>query len=153
MKLALPVPGGCNCGQVRYLLNREPLTCYICHCHLCQKRTGGPFSMTLVLPPGAVEPVEGETERTARVLPSGAVSEFWSCLACHSRLWGQRDDRAAMTLRAGTLDDTTWVRPVAQFWVSSAQPWAVAPDILAYDEQPTDPVPMIAAWQAYTATG
>ena len=104
--------------------------------------------MSLVLPAAAIELVDGAPERTGRVLPSGAVSEFFSCPTCHSRLWGQRDDRPGMTLRAGTLDDTMWVRPVAQFWVSSAQPWAIAPDILTYDQQPNDPAPMIAAWRS-----
>lgn len=104
--------------------------------------------MSLVLPADAVELIAGEPERAGRALPSGAVSAFWSCPVCHSRLWGKRDDRPGMTLRAGTLDDTSWVRPVAQFWVSSAQPWAVAPGILTYDEQPIDPAPLLAAWKA-----
>jgi hypothetical protein len=116
--LSLPAPGGCNCGRVRYLLMREPITCSICHFHLCQKRTGSPLSMPLVLPAASIELTDGELQRTDRVLPSGAVSEFCSCPTCHSRLWSQRDDGAGMSLRAGTLDDTTWVRPVAQFWVS-----------------------------------
>ena len=39
----LPIPGGCNCGEVRYLVTKPPLAAYICHCHLCQKRTGSAF--------------------------------------------------------------------------------------------------------------
>ena len=148
MFTTLPAPGGCNCGKVRYLLKRQPLTCYICHCHLCQKRTGSPFSMTLVLPDAAVDLTDGQVGRADRLLPSGATSTFLSCPACHSRLWSERDDRPGAGLRAGTLDDTSWVRPVAQFWVTSAQPWAVVPDILTYDEQPTDSGPMLAAWKA-----
>ena len=148
MTPALPVPGGCNCGQARYLLKRPPVTCYICHCHLCQKRTGSPFSMSLVLPAGGAELTSGVTGDARRVLPSGAVSTFLSCPTCHSRLWSERSDRPGMGLRAGTLDDTSWVRPVAQFWTSSAQPWAIVPGILTYDEQPTDPEPMLAAWRA-----
>jgi len=104
--------------------------------------------MSLVLPAAAIALTCGVTESDSRTLPSGAVSTFLSCPGCHSRLWSERDDRPGMGLRAGTLDDTSWVRPVAQFWVSSAQPWAVAPGILTYDEQPTDPGPMLAAWQA-----
>lgn len=144
----LPLHGGCNCGAVRYEVRREPVTCYICHCHLCQKRTGSPFSMTLVLPSRAIAVLRGEPEPTVRELPSGGLSTFWSCGACHSRLWSERTDRPGQGLRAGTLDDTSWVRPVAQFWTSSAQPWALVPDILTYSGQPTDPGPMLAAWQA-----
>ncbi len=28
-----------------------------------------------------------------------------------------------MTIRAGSLDDTSWLRPAAHFFMRSAQPW------------------------------
>lgn len=34
-----------------------------------------------------------------------------------------------MSLRAGTLDDASWVSPVVQIWVESAIPWAVIPGV------------------------
>jgi hypothetical protein len=57
-----------------------------------------------------------------------------------------------MNLRAGTLDDTSFMQPVAQFWVSSAQPWAVLPDVLAFQEDPTDLAAVRAAWKAHIQT-
>ena len=33
------------------------------------------------------------------------------------------------TLLAGTLDDASWVRPIAQTFVESAIPWAVIPGV------------------------
>ena len=140
--------GGCNCGAVRYRLTGAPLTAYICHCHLCQKRTGGPFSMSLVLPANSIEITEGEPERTERVLPAGGKNLAWVCAACHSRLYTQREGGPMIQLRPGTLDDTRWLKPVAQIWTDSAQPWALVPDILSYAEQPTDYGPMLAAWKA-----
>ena len=44
-----PRDGGCNCGRIRYRLRQEPLTCTICHGHLCQKRRGSAFSMSLAV--------------------------------------------------------------------------------------------------------
>src|SRR5580704_5201017 len=111
MGVELPVQGGCNCGAVRYVLRCEPITCYICHCHLCQKRTGSPFSMTLVLESESLEVLSGEPVAASRTLVSGAVSTFWSCGACSSRIWSERTDRPGLGLRAGTLDDTSWVQP------------------------------------------
>ncbi len=152
MSLTLPAPGGCNCGQVRYLVTREPLTCYICHCHLCQKRTGSPFSMSVVLPAGGIEIVAGEPGRSERKLPGGGVNASWTCSTCYSRLWTERVSGPTMNLRAGTLDDTSFMQPVAQFWVSSAQPWAVLPDVLAFQEDPTDLAAVRAAWKAHIQT-
>ena len=31
-------------------------------------------------------------------------------------------------IRAGTLDDTSWLRPTRHIWARSKQPWVVLPD-------------------------
>ena len=102
--------GGCNCGQVRYRVTRAALTAYICHCHLCQKRTGSSFSQVLVLPAGGLEITLGAPERTERVLPNGGKNLAFVCAACHSRIYAQREDGPTINLRAGTLDDASAIR-------------------------------------------
>jgi hypothetical protein len=42
-----------NCGAIRYLVTRPFLTAYICHCRLCQKRTGSAFSFSVCSRPTA----------------------------------------------------------------------------------------------------
>jgi len=148
MSQAVSLLGGCNCGAVRYRVTRAPLTAYICHCHLCQKRTGSAFSLSAVFPAGALQITAGQPRRTERVLPDGAKNVSWMCADCQSRIHTQREGRPTLNLRAGTLDDTSWVRPAAQMWTSSAQPWAIVPGILSYEEQPTDFTPVLAAWDA-----
>jgi hypothetical protein len=42
-----------------------------------------------------------------------------------------------LNVRAGTLDDTTWLRPSLQAWTSSKQPWLVLDErIPAFEGQP-----------------
>src|SRR5277367_509182 len=101
----LPIPGGCNCGEVRYLVTKTPLAAYICHCHLCQKRTGSAFSMSVVFRAGSLEITAGDPKRTERVLPDGAKNVSWMCADCQSRIHTQREGRPTLNLRAGTLDD------------------------------------------------
>ena len=36
--------GGCQCGAIRYALYAMPERAGICHCRMCQKAVGGPFS-------------------------------------------------------------------------------------------------------------
>lgn len=139
--------GGCNCSAVRYVVRRQPLTCYICHCHLCQKRTGSAFSMSLVLPADGVEVIEGEAATSERIRPDGGINRSYECANCDSRLWTAREGAPTVNLRVGTLDVTEQVRPVAQMWVSSAQAWAVQPDILTFEAQPTDAAQMARAWR------
>lgn len=71
----LPLRGGCNCGEVRYLITRPILTTYICHCHLCQKRTGSAFSMPVVIPADGFDLVQGTLLQTER----RSVPECRSC--------------------------------------------------------------------------
>jgi hypothetical protein len=140
--------GGCNCGAIRYVVSGAPLTGYICHCHLCQKRTGSAFSFSLVFPSQAVAITKGELRIETRERPDGDVSRAASCPACHSRLWLERGQWGSRNLRAGTLDASEDDRPVAQMWTSSAQRWALVPDILTFETQPDDFAPILAAGRA-----
>jgi hypothetical protein len=150
MHFPVPAVGGCNCGALRYRVTKEPLTSYICHCHLCQKRTGSAFSMSIVFPATGLHLEKGEPMKTERILANGSKNCSYVCGLCYSRLYTQRDGSPTINLRAGTLDDTGRVRPVAQIWTSSAQAWAVVEEdgILSYSEQPADFGPLIEAWKA-----
>jgi hypothetical protein len=84
--------------------------------------------------------VAGEPKGWRHVSPSGGEVTSWFCGDCGARIYGSRDSRPlSINVRAGTLDDTSWLRPVAQIWTSSAQTWALVRDnIISYEEQPTD---------------
>jgi len=142
----LPILGGCNCGEVRYLVTKPPLAAYICHCHLCQKRTGSAFSMSMVIPADGFELVAGSPMRKERIVAGGVKNVSLVCSSCYSRLNTRREGAPTLNVRAGTLDDTSWLRPAAQIWTSSAQPWALVRDnIISYEEQPTDFAAVLAA--------
>jgi hypothetical protein len=51
-------------------------------------------------------------------------------------------------VRAGTLDDTSWLRPAARFFVRSAQPWEnLAGDATCHGAAPPDMQTVAAAWR------
>ena len=146
MSRLAPASGGCNCGRLRYRISAEPLAVYICHCHLCQKKTGSAFGMYMILPASGFHLEEGEPERLQ--LP-GSKSDTYVCRDCGSRVYSQRDGSPLFNLRAGTLDETAHIRPAAQLWTSSAQQWAVLKeDVLSYSEQPADFSVLLEAWNA-----
>jgi hypothetical protein len=122
--------------MIRYRANAAPVTGYLCHCHLCQKRSGSAFSFQLVFPAGSVELTQGEPLRREKVQSDGGTSVSLWCPECYSRLWMEYDRSPFATVRAGTLDDTANLRPAAQIFTSSAQSWAIEPDILTYQEWP-----------------
>ena len=56
-----------------------------------------------------------------------------------------------INVRPGTLDDPSIARPIAQCWTRLAQPWAIAPDIRAFDENPEDVEGLSVAWRSMNA--
>ncbi len=74
--------------------------------------------------------VTGEIEIERLATRSGRQIDHTLCARCRCRVMS----RAVLTpeyasLRAGTLDDASWVTPIAQTWVESAIPWAVIPGV------------------------
>jgi hypothetical protein len=65
------------------------------------------------------------------------------------RLWHEPErNPAGAVVKPGTLDDTTWLRPVGHIWTKSAQPWfAIPADTVNYEAQPPELGRLIAAWQ------
>jgi hypothetical protein len=125
----LPQPGGCVCGQTRYALNGAPLLAYVCHCHDCQKRSGSAFALSLLVRSADVA-VAGATEVIPMTSPSGRQVDHHVCPRCRLRLFGRGPASPDFTtLRAGTLDDTSWIVPIAQIWAESALPWALIPGV------------------------
>ena len=127
--VALPQRGGCVCGGVRYSLNAAPLLAFACHCHDCQKRSGSAFSFPVIARTADLT-VTGEVEIERLATRSGREIDHTLCSRCRCRVMS----RAVATpdylsLRAGTLDDASWVVPIVQTWVESAIPWAVIPGV------------------------
>jgi hypothetical protein len=53
-----------------------------------------------------------------------------------------------MSLRAGTLDDASWVVPISQSFVESAIPWAVIPGVRVVPWSEFDYAGLGAEWMA-----
>ena len=109
--------------------------------------------MSIVIPADGFQIMRGTPMRTKRQLSSGVKNISYLCPSCYSRIYTGREGRSTI-VRAGTLDDTSQIRPVAQFWTASAQPWALVKNkILSYIEQPADYEPLFAAWKAASSDG
>jgi len=123
--------GGCLCGQARYRLTMEPLTCYVCHCKDCQRRTGSAFSTALIVKTEALELISGTSSPYRALLSGGRTKTGLHCAECSTRLWGTIQSVPTIrVLQPGTLDDASRYRPVAHLWTRSCQPWVVIPDYM-----------------------
>ncbi len=117
------IVGGCLCGNIRYTCEAEPMMMAICHCKNCQKQTSTSFSILVAVPKGALN-IEGELSAYNDQGSSGQAVIRKFCGKCGSPILS---DVAALPtmdfLKAGTLDDTSWLKPEAQLWCDSAQSW------------------------------
>jgi len=133
--------GGCHCRALRYTITQPPLWAYVCHCTDCQSLSGSAFAMGVVVPAAAFT-LAGTPRLVPRVLGSGTISYRWICPECG--IWvcgGSKLDALASTekrvVRAGTFDDTSWIKPTLHFWTRSARPWVILPeDATIYETQP-----------------
>ncbi len=127
----MAITGGCRCGALRYALNlATPPTVYTCHCLDCQTWSGSAFTENFLIPRDALE-LTGSLATWQHTSPSGAQSTQQFCAACYTRLFNitsRAPDRVVM--RAGSLDESDKLTPVAHIWVSRKQPWVAIPDSL-----------------------
>src|SRR5262249_33090279 len=138
--MKLPQMGGCQCGALRYEVTQAPQMIYACHCSDCQRITSSAFSMALVLADGAGRLVKGEPRAVQRTADSGRVTTRWMCPECGSWVCRAESSGSALrNVRAGTLDDTSWVRPRVHLWTRSKQPWIAIPEgDQIFETQPAD---------------
>lgn len=120
--MKLPQTGGCQCGHIRYEITEAPSLVYTCHCTDCQRLTSSAFSMGVVLTEAGFRLTAGEPRALQRRADSGRVNTRLVCPDCGSWIYGQPRD-GLVRIRAGTLDDTSWLRPTRHIWTRSKQSW------------------------------
>jgi hypothetical protein len=126
---AMPLSGGCPCEAVRFAVNAMPLLVYACHCTECQRWSGSAFSLSMPVASDSFALTCGKPRPWRRTGASGFESTYWFCGDCGGRVYGQRDSRPdIIAVGAGTLDDTSWLRPIAHVYLRSAQAWERIPN-------------------------
>jgi hypothetical protein len=147
---SLPLAGGCSCGAIRYEIASFPLLLYTCNCTDCQTATGSAFALNMPVLARDFHILQGEPKGWHHTSPRGVAVISRFCGECGGRLYGERATRAEIVnVRAGTLDDTSWMVPLAHFYMRSAQPWVQpAADAECHEVQPADFSALLPKWRA-----
>jgi hypothetical protein len=150
--------GGCSCGAIRYRITSFPLLLYTCSCTDCQRASGSAFALNMPVLTKGFHVLQGEPKGWHHISPSGVQVTSRFCGGCGGRLFGERAGRAEIVnVRAGTLDDTSWIVPAAHVFTRSAQSWVRSGGLPwaqsgaganCYDTQPPDFGALIPAWRA-----
>ena len=121
-----PITGRCLCGGVSYSIDAEPVVQAVCHCTDCQRQTGNPFSVIVGVPRAAFN-VEGSTLGSFATIGEdhGGETRRSFCSACGSPVFSIAAVAPELAfIKAGSLDDASWLEPAVEVWASSAQPWS-----------------------------
>jgi hypothetical protein len=118
--------GHCLCGEITYTCDADPIITAICHCTECQRQAGTAYSIIV-----GVAREELHIAGTPKVFDTigddtGATAHRNFCGTCGSPILSvlsNADDIA--WIKAGTLNDASWLEPELEAWTSSAQPWAL----------------------------
>ena len=129
--------GTCQCGAVRYEVKGDPIMVVVCHCTDCQRHSGSAFGMSMIVPREAFRLLRGDLKKFVRKADSGLCDSCAFCPECGTRIYQEPEAISGMvSVKPGTLDDTSFVRPTLQTWTARKQPWLkLNPDVPTLEQQ------------------
>lgn len=117
------ITGGCLCGKIRYRTDAAPKFVSLCHCRDCQKFSGSAFATVIALPKSAVTitpALKGFIKRG----DSGKQITRLFCPDCGASVMEAAEALPGLVMiAAGTLDDSSWVKPTSEIYCASGQRW------------------------------
>lgn len=131
--------GACHCGSVQYSFTAAPELTFYCHCNDCQRTMGSPFSVELMVSSDSFE-VQGDMGTYTVVGDSGKPVHRHYCSRCASGIYLEGDaDPGYVFVKAGTLNDASWVKPEMHIYTAAKQPWIELNDSLPkFDKAPEE---------------
>lgn len=142
--------GHCQCGAVAYRVTGVTATLFACHCTECQRQSSSAFGMALWVREPSVELVSGAVKEWIRTMPSGRRMSCQFCPDCGTRLFHTAvGHKQLLSIKPGTLRDTSHLKPVGHIWIDSKQKWfQIENATLQYPGNPESFDDLICAWSA-----
>ena len=119
---ATKVSGGCLCGRIRYEAEVFLQNGYICHCTICQRSTGQPAEITVLIKAGTLRYLKDEP----KYYVSSPDGKRGFCGHCGSRLVWQAlraEDDWLTNVTVGTLDRPQDARISRHIYADTQLPW------------------------------
>ncbi len=134
--MAAELTGGCQCGGIRYEVTGAPQQLVVCHCADCQQQSGSAFGMTLVVKEEDFRITEGEVKTFESTSDAGRAKLGAFCPDCGTRIYHKPEWRKGrVSVKPGTLDDTSGLKPDIHIWTASKQPWITIPEEVEQHEK------------------
>ena len=122
--------GTCNCDNLRFRFESDPMMQFQCHCTTCQRVFG--TSLCALAMPGEELIVEGELTRYTVKGGSGLDMHYNFCAKCGVIIYNEPEVLGGMVyIPAGLLDGQIEFKPTLELWTPHRPPWMTqAPSII-----------------------
>jgi hypothetical protein len=129
--------GKCLCGNITYSADTDIKMMANCHCSDCRAATGAAYGTLLFVAENSLE-VRGKPKIFHHFADSGAKMEKHFCSDCGSQLFGKNSGRVGVvSIRAGGLDETGFVKPGVNVYLSSRiASTPIDMDLKGFDKMP-----------------
>ena len=130
-------PGGCLCGNIRYVATGHPVVVAHCHCEDCQRISGAGHTTGAMFATTHFE-ISGNFAEYTLVSSAGNQVTKVFCPTCGSPILGKNDGMEGfVTVSLGTMDDSSGFDPEVVIFANNRKPWDIMSDTLAtFPEQP-----------------
>ncbi|MBT4854351.1 MAG: GFA family protein [Halieaceae bacterium] len=127
IKETMMASGGCLCGDITYEYDQQQSTAALhCHCRDCQKVTGSGKATIVLFPEDAVK-ITGTFKQYGALGSDGSHVNRGFCSRCGSQMFTHIEEMPGLIfVKAGTLDDSSWVQVSLNCWESTASQWSPA---------------------------
>ena len=117
--------GSCLCKQVTYSFPEEAVvSAHHCHCEDCRKSTGSGKATIILISDQALK-ISGEIKYFTVLGSGGSKVSRGFCEACGSPLISSVEGYdGTKFIKAGSLDDSSWVKINSSFWADTAMDWS-----------------------------
>ena len=122
----------CHCGSLRAVVSGEPRINNLCHCRLCQRRTGSIIHAGAYFLKAEVR-CEGPAKVYSRVGESGSEVRFHFCPECGSSVYWELEKAPEMLgIAVGCFADADFPAPTfSVFEEEGRHPWLGLPADIA----------------------
>ena len=130
--------GRCQCGKVSYYFDKEKvISAHHCHCKDCQRSTGC-GKATIIYVASKNLKIKGDIKYFDKKGTTGMTIRRGFCQNCGSGVMSYAKQLPLLKfIKAGTLDDSSWLSIDSVFFTKSACSWDMPSDnIKSYNENP-----------------
>jgi len=116
--------GRCQCKKISYSFEHSKLiSAHHCHCKDCQRATGSGKATIMIVPKKHLT-LEGELKYFEVKGSSGSHIRRGFCEHCGSGILSYaKEVPHILYIKAGTLDDSTWLKIDSNFFTDSSHAW------------------------------